>query len=270
MTHPDAKDVKAARDDKNLVYTSVPGWNWDYQEFTFPPFNDPSIPNQDKLVRQAISYAIDREAIAQQIYYGEATPTDNPIPPGFLGHQQPLLRYPKNADLKKAKDLMAQAGVKGYEVEVLTSDKDWLRRELELVASMVSQIGITYKIRGLDLGTYNSLWLGRKYQQVMEDITIVSPDPDSCVWWFLHTNGSSWGGYNNADIDKKLDDARAETDPSKREALYRDVVATDLEDCPYIYHVNVNYVRLYKKGMAGFEPSPQEYIERFINTYWEG
>ena len=48
-----------------------------------------------------------------------------------------MMKYPKNGDLKKAQELMAQAGVKGYEVEVITSDKDWLRKELELVAAMV-------------------------------------------------------------------------------------------------------------------------------------
>lgn len=270
MTHPDAKDVKDVRQDKNLVYTSTPGWNWDYQQFTFPPFQQTSFPNQNKLVRQAISYAIDREAIAQQIYFGEATPTDNPIPPGFLGHQGSLLRYPKNSDLKKAKELMAQAGVKGYEVEVITSDKDWLRRETELVAAMVSQIGITYKIRGLDMGSYNNLWLKHNFQQNLEDISIVSPDPDSTVWWFLHNNGSVWAGYSPPELDKMLDDARGEDDPAKREPLYQAVVARDLEDSPYIYHLNVNYVRLYKKGLAGFEPSPQEYIERFGETRWEG
>ena len=104
---------------------------------------------------------IDREAIVNEIYYGEALATDNQIPAGYLGHRKPMLKYPKNGDLKKAQELMAQAGVKGYEVEVITSDKDWLRKELELVAAMVSQIGITYKITNLDMGGYNNLWLNQ-------------------------------------------------------------------------------------------------------------
>jgi ABC-type transport system substrate-binding protein len=70
-------------------------------------------------------------------------------------------------------------------------------------------------------------------------------------------------------MDKMLDDARAELDPKKREVLYHRIVDRDLEDCPKIYHVNVNYVRLHKKGLAGFSPSPQEYIELFTNVRWE-
>lgn len=269
MSHPDEKDVARVRQNSSLVYLSTPGWNWDYQAFTFPPHQKPDFPNQNKLVRQAISYAVDREAIRREIYFGEATVTDSPIPEGFLGYRRVPLRYPKAGDLKKAKELMAQAGMKGYEVEVITSDKDWLRRELELVAGMVSQIGITYKIRALDMGSYNNLWLNSKYQQLLEDITIVSPDPDSTVWWFLHSKGSSTNGYNVPEMDKMLDDARGELDPKKREALYHRIVDRDLEDCPKIYHVNVNYVRLHKKGLVGFSPSPQEYIEGFTNVRWE-
>ncbi len=37
-----------------------------------------------------------------------------------------------------------------------------------------------------------------------------------------------------------------------------------------IYHCNVNYVRMHKKGLVGYEPSPQEYIELFKNMRWEG
>ncbi|MFB3819640.1 MAG: ABC transporter substrate-binding protein [Candidatus Methylomirabilales bacterium] len=270
ITHPDAKDVPEARKNADLVYLSTPGWNWDYQAFTFAPHQKADFPNQNKLVRQAISYAVDREAIRREIYYGEATVTDSPIPEGFLGYRPGPLRYPQGADLRKARELMARAGAKGYEVEVLTSDKDWLRRELELVAAMVSQIGITYRIRNLDMGSYNNLWLNDKYQQLLEDITIVSPDPDSCVWWFLHSKGRNASGYSVPEMDKMLDDARAESDSKKREELYHRIVDRTLEDAPKIYHVHVNYVRLHRKGLVGFNPSPQEYIELFTTTRWEG
>jgi len=265
ISHPDAKDVPEARKNPKLVYSSTPGWNWDYQCFNL---RKPQFSYQNKLVRQAISWVIDREAIQKEIYYGEATITDNQIPYGFLGYRPGPLRYSKNSDLKKARELMAKAGVKGYEVEVITSDKDWLRRQLELVAAMVSQIGIKYKIRNLDMGSYNNLWLNDQYEQLLEDITIVSPDPDSTSWWFLHSQGANASGYNSPEMDKMLDGARAEIDPKKREALYHKIVDLTLEDCPKIYHVNVNYVRLYKKGLVGFDPSPQEYIELFTNTRW--
>lgn len=265
MTHPDPREVVQARQNGNYTTVSTAGWNWDYQQFNLRSPAD--LPFKDKRVRQAISYAIDREAIVNEIYAGEATVTDNQIPPGYLGHRKSLLRYPKNGDLDKARELMAQAGVQGYEVEVMTSDKDWLRKELELVAAMVSQIGINYKIRNLDIGGFNNLWLNKKFDQHLEDITLVAPDPDATSWWFLHSNGAS-SGYNNPQMDTLLDGARSEADAKGRESMYHDIVDTTLEDCPIIYHCNVNYVQVYDNRLKGFLPTPQEYLQLHDETEW--
>ena len=265
ITHPDSRDVADARTDPAFTVSSLPGWNWDYQQFNLKGPAD--APYANKLVRQAISYAIDREAIVNEIYAGEATVTDNQIPPGYLGHKASLLKYPKNGDLAKARELMAQAGVSGYEVEVITSDKDWLRRELELVAAMVSQIGITYNIRNLDIGGFNNLWLNDNFSQHLEDITLVAPDPDATSWWFMHSKGAS-GAYDNPQMDQLVDSARAETDMDKRTALYGQVTDMVLEECPLIYHCNVNLVRIFRSELSGFTPAPQEFVEMVDEVSW--
>ena len=269
LTHPDNKDVPEVAANSDFVTHSTPGWNWDYQHFNLSANKDMAY--HDKLVRQAISYAIDREAIKNEIYHGQATETDNSIPPGFLGHRESLLRYPKNGDLAKAKELMAQAGVAGYEVEVMCSDKDWLRRELELVAAMVSQVGINYKIRNLDIGTFNNLWINNHedFQQMLEDITIVAPDPHATVFWFLHSEGSVSSGYSNSEVDELLENAMATTNPAARAGYYHKVVDQTLEDCSLIYHVNANFTRMHTKELEGFEPAPQEYIERMDEIRWK-
>jgi peptide/nickel transport system substrate-binding protein len=265
VTHPDPKDLKTLRKDANFTVKSTPGWEWDYQQFNLKA--KPDAPYHNKLVRQAISYAIDREAIVNEIYYGEAIATDNQIPSGYMGYRKPLLKYPKNGDLKKAKELMAQAGVKGYEVEVITSDKDWLRKELELVAAMVSQIGITYKIKNMDMGGFNNLWLNRKFDQLLEDITLVAPDPDATSWWFLHSQGNA-SGYAVPSMDAMLDGARSELDLAKREADYHKIVDTTLEECPLIYHCNTNNIQIYNSKLVGFDPAPQEYSEKLDTVSW--
>ena len=267
ISHPDPKDVSRVRGNPKFTLTSEPGWNWDYQGFNIAGA-EANAPYLNKLVRQAISYAIDRTAIVEEIYNGEATPTDNQIPSGYIGHQQAMLKYPERADLAKARELIAQAGMSGYEVEVITSDKDWIRRELELVTAMVSQIGINYRIRNLDVGGYNNLWLSKNYKQLLEDITIVAPDPDSTSWWFLHTKGAS-SSYNNPKMDAMVDGARQETDKAARAGMYRDITAMTVEESPLIFHCNVNYVRIFNSGLAGFTPGPQEYKEMLDEIYWK-
>ncbi|WP_420006311.1 ABC transporter substrate-binding protein [Arenibacterium sp. LLYu02] len=266
ITHPDPRAVAGMREDSGFTVTSTPGWNWDYQMFNLRGAQ-PTDAYTNKLVRQAISYAIDREAIVNEIYSGEATPTDNQIPPGYLGHEASLLHYPKNGDLAKARELMAQAGVSGYEVEVITSDKDWLRRELELVAAMVSQIGITYRIQNMDIGSFNNRWLNHNYQQTLEDITLVAPDPDSACWWFLNSKGSL-SSWDNPQMDQLLDGARAEADQAARAGMYGQIGRMTAEECPQIFHCNVNFVRIFNADLQGFAPAPQEYIEMLDEVSW--
>ena len=265
VTHPDPKDSVEARKNKNYTFQSTPGWTWDYQQFNMNA--RPDLPSHNKLVRQAISYAIDREAIVSEIYYGEGTVTDNQIPDGFLGFRKGLLRYPKNGDLKKAKELMAQAGVSGYDVEVITNDKDWLRKELELVSAMVSQIGINYKIRNADMGGYNNVWINRGYEQQLGEVNVVAPDPDATSWWFLHSKGAT-SGYNSPAMDTLLDDARREIDEPKREGLYHKIVDQTLEECPIIYHCNLNFLLIHDKRLTGFVANNQEYVQFHDNTSW--
>lgn len=266
ISQPDTKDVVAIKDDDDLVYLSTPGWGWDYQQFNL--VGNEGMPFHDKRVRQAISYAIDREAIVQEIYNGEATVTDNQIPEGFAGYRPGPLRYPKNGDLAKARELMSAAGVSGYDVEVICSDKDWLRRELELVAAMVSQIGINYRIRNLDIGSFNNLWLNQNFQQLLEDITIVAPDTDATSWWFFHSEGSVTAGYDNPQMDTLLDQARASNEADERVGLYHQVTDIALEEQPYVFHLNPNLIRSHKVGLEGFDPAPQQMVEWFNAARW--
>ena len=151
---------------------------------------------------------------------------------------------------------------------MITSDKEWLRRETELVGAMLSQIGINIKIRGTDVGTYSAAWVNKKFQADLEDITIVSPDVDSALWWFHHKDGLVEHGWENLQVSKWLDEGRKELDPSKRAGLYHNVVDAVLDECPYIYFNHVNQVYLLKDGVKGFKATPQEHIVPMWTVSW--
>jgi peptide/nickel transport system substrate-binding protein len=271
MDHPESSDVPDLREGEveGIAYNSVAGWNWDYMAFTFPPYIEEDFPTQTQAVRQAMSYALDRQAIVDAIYFGEATVTDNPIPPGFLGHRPSPIRYPARGDLDRAKALMAEAGVDSFDIECITSDKEWIRRAIEIGADQLSEIGINVSLQGLDVGTWTDRWIQRHdFQMLWEDISIVSPDPDSTVYWFHHTDTVGWHGWDNGPVDEWLDEARAVTDSDRREELYHQVVDRVLEACPYIYVCHVNIVRLWNDGLAGFLPTGQEFVLFLEDVEW--
>ena len=77
-----------------------------------PPFND-------KRVRQALNYAVDKEAINKALYGGLAAPMTSPLPEAQWGFDKSLKGYPY--DPAKAKQLLEAAGVKpGLKVELLS------------------------------------------------------------------------------------------------------------------------------------------------------
>ena len=270
MPRPDPKDTPRFREgsEPGIAYQSVPGWNWDYMDFTFPPYIAADFPTANVDVRRAISYAIDRQTIIDEIYAGEAIVTDNPVPPGYLSHRPSPIVYPARGDLAKAKELMARAGATGFDLEVITSDKEWLRRECELVAAMLSEIGINMKIRGMDVGTYSTAWVKKQFQADLEDITIVSPDVDSSLWWFHHKDGIVEHGWENQAVSDWLDEGRAVLDPAKRTTLYHNIVDAVLDDCPYIYFNHVNLVYLLKDSVKGFLGGPQEHVVPLWDVHW--
>jgi len=74
---------------------------------------------QDRRVRQAVSHAINTEAIVNQIYAGFATEASQPLPPNVLGHNDDIEPYPY--DPEQAQSLLEEAGYgDGFSFELAT------------------------------------------------------------------------------------------------------------------------------------------------------
>src|SRR5699024_3161568 len=87
--------------------------------FGYVGFNVEKDPVNDQILRQAISHAIDREAIVDALYAGYGTPAVNPLPPSYLGYNDEVEGY--QYDIDKAKELLAEAGYEdGLEIDLWT------------------------------------------------------------------------------------------------------------------------------------------------------
>jgi peptide/nickel transport system substrate-binding protein len=261
---PDYKDIVAFRRDSKFEVRSVPGW-----DFTYLNPNIKRAPFNIKEVRQAIAYAIDRNELVQSVYYGEATPGDNPFPPGFTGYSSALQVYPNRADVSKARELLAKAGFpNGFKTTCITSERPTAKRALEVMASQLAKAGIKVEIQNLETATYQTRWQNGQYDLATEFIILASPDPDSGLYWFVHTGTFGDHGYNNPQVDKWLDEERAETDQQKRIDILRKVTRTEVEDAAYIYFAHTNVVRITKKDVLGVPLSPQELYLPLDKVRW--
>lgn len=267
----DMKDIPELRQDPNLQVLEAGGWNWDYITFNLTLADRPW---QDKRVRQAIAYAVDREAIVQSIYHGAAVAEDDSLPSGYLGADPDPQFYPNTADLETARALLAEAGyADGFAMPCLTSGKPNLRQELQVVADQLGQIGIAVEIEQTDMAAYRTRFLNLQFETILEDAGLASPDSDSALYWWYHTTseeGTNRGadGYSDTEVDELLEQARVSTDREERVELYRQAVELIAEDCPKVIICNVNKQFVLNAGLAGFQPTPIIFFPYFKTMYW--
>lgn len=264
LPSPDFKDLARLKEIKHLEVQSVSGANWDYITFDAkkPPFDK-------KEVRQAIAYAIDRQAIVDSVYYGLADADDDPLPPGYLGADPDIQVYPNRPDIATAKDLLAKAGYpNGFETTVITSAKEHLRRQTQIVVEQLKKVGIRAKIEQLDQATYVKRVDGASdFAMELEDIAIMSSDPDSSYWWFHHSGTVRMHGHENPEMDKLLQEGRLEQDSAKRAQIYQKVTRLALEESAYVYIAHVKRVDVHNNALKGYQITPADIELRFRDAW---
>ena len=241
------QDILSMQKEKNIVlkiYKPSPGIRYMLFNVTKPPFNDP-------LVRQAISYAVDRDAICNQVFSGINTPIYTMVPdvdPPFFG------AYPcfPHRDLAKAKALLKKAGYdenhplevnlwytpKHYgstEGDVATVIKGSLE-ETGVIKVTLQSLEATAFFDRMGKGALGMFLLGW-YPDYLESSNYLAPwtteDPESLGTYFnKHPNYLAY-----KDI---LDVATTTLDTTKRAKLYQAIQILSVQDVPWIPLWSIN------------------------------
>ena len=253
-------DVETVRHDPKLRI--VTNGSLAYTGVTINTGNGPaanSIIGQNKLVRQAFELAIDRAALVQVVYNNMHVTTAQANPPSSPYYDTSLT--PPARDVAKVKALLAQAGVK-LPVPVLltiTNETD-IQQAGEVIQSMASEAGFDVKIRSMEFAS--SLQAG--YAGDFEAYLIGwsgRADPDGNMWQMLHGGGTfNYGHYQNADVDKALDDARTVAAVEQRRAFYAKVWQRERDDLPLIYLWSAANIVGLKASITGFRQVPDGLI----------
>ncbi|MEM4311206.1 MAG: ABC transporter substrate-binding protein [Nitrososphaerales archaeon] len=204
-----------------------------------PPFNN-------KLVRKAISYAIDYDAISK-LYAGFAEPFAGPVPKGVLGNNPRLEPY--KYDPVKAKELLAQAGYpegKGIgELTLLYSpERPPLSKVAPVIQRNLADIGIKVKLLEMPTGQRASLQgsippTDPKYPELILQTWTWFPDPWAFADWFvgpLDYGPSNSAHYKNPEVDELLTKAEVTIDPEERAKIYKRISEIVMDDTPYIWY----------------------------------
>jgi peptide/nickel transport system substrate-binding protein/oligopeptide transport system substrate-binding protein len=221
-------------------------------------FNTRMKPLDDRRVRRAITAAIDRPGILDDVFMGRYIPARGILPPGTLAFN-PAVRG-STFDPTRARALLAEAGyaggrgipaitfVSGVRSERILTEHDRIKKALEAVgvrAQFQYQTDWPTFVRTLGEGT-----AGAYLYAWHADI----PDPDNFLHLLFHSRSPrNYMGYANPAVDDLLTHARHERDLQRRVDLYRRAEQMILDDAPLIPFWHYPYERLFQRYVRSVE-----------------
>ena len=227
-------------------------------DYWYLALNENNAPWDDVRARQAIAYAIDRDAILQAVSYGTAAANQLAIPEQSIWYTE-YTEY--STDLDKAQELLDEAGVDSATIDFMaTTEYPETVTAAQIIASNLEPLGITVEIRQPDFST----WLDEQNTGNFDLLMmgwLGNIDPDDFYYNQHHTDGTSNAqGYSNPEVDELLDAARTETDQEARKDLYAQAATIIADEASYIYLYNPSVIQAWSPDVTGYEVLPDRAI----------
>ncbi|TCR68641.1 ABC transporter substrate-binding protein [Bosea sp. BK604] len=253
-----ATDVDAVKADKALAVDPVIGLG--YYGITFSIGGDGANLDAGKkaAIREAFSLAIDRQAISNVVFDGQASTGNQPFPPSspFFDKNFPV----PGRDVAAAKKKMAEAGVKSVDLELLVPTDAERQQVAQLIQAMVQEIGIKVSIKPTELMTLLDIARQGKFQAHLVGWS-GRVDPDLNITPMLTCGvATNDARYCNETLDSILAKARSLGDPEARKAEYGKAIAILLQDLPIVYLYHSQWIFAHSSAITGFKPAPDGII----------
>jgi peptide/nickel transport system substrate-binding protein len=239
------QQVSGLMDSTEIVVESAPS-----NDYWYFAANQAREPFSDVRVRQALAYAIDREAITQAATFGNATINQTAIPATSAWYVE---YAPYTRDLDMARSLLEEAGVSDLSLDLMvTSQFPETVTAAQVIAANLAEIDVTVEIRTLDFAT----WLDEQGQGNFDAFFLGwlgNLDPDDFYFAQHRTDGGfNFQGYSNPEVDELLDAGRIETDQDARKALYDDAARMIVDDASYVYLYNPDVIQGWSPDVEGY------------------
>jgi peptide/nickel transport system substrate-binding protein len=228
-----------------IIIRSYPH-NWTYSlNLTAPPWNN-------KLVRQAANYAIDREGICKSLLNDTCAPAISEVYPGHPWFGSPRIRYEYNP--QKAKELLKQAGYEGKRVKtsaLISTSGSGQMLPLpmnEYVQENLRAVGIDLELVPIEWNTLILRW--RKGFQEAENASLGAMnvsygfiDPFSTFTRFFHSDSQPPKSQNimpyiNPEVDKLIETAELQFDLNQQNQILAKAHEIIVEDAPWVFIVH--------------------------------
>jgi len=251
---PPVADIPSLQENPDVeVLLSPPG------RVIYAAFNTQDEVLQDPRVRQALNYAVDKQAITDSLLFGIAQPATSVVPSGYEGYCE-VEMYEYNPDL--ARELLAEAGVENLQIEFMSPTGRYLQdfQVAQAIAGYLAQVGVTAQPTTSDYGAYIGM-LFRPPQAQTLDLHILSvnpPVPDAALGMFYNNHaeqstplGLNTAYYQSEEATALIDAALTATDEAERAQALCDAQQVIVQDAPWLYLYEQQFPIAYQTGLEG-------------------
>ncbi len=245
IDNPPVQDIPRLREDPNVEVVSGLSNRVIYLHFDHYQEPTPGVkgtggknPFKDRRVREAVSKAIDREAIVERIMGGLAVAASQLVPPGMFGYNPELEVEPY--DPERSKQLLAEAGyADGFELVLGTPNDRYINDEkiAQAVAQMLTRVGIRTTVDASTKSVFFRRRNNYEFSFYMAGWGSGTGEASSPLRALVATQnrekgfgGTNRGRYSNPELDALLEQALATVDDAKREKLLQQAMAIAMKD----------------------------------------
>lgn len=229
---------------------------------TRKPFDDPR-------VREALNYAIDRNALVQAVYFGAGVP-GGPLSPGLKSWASPVDAFPcYKANATKARDLLRQAGYpNGVDIGMIViGSVKTIVDAAQVIQAQLGQAGFRAKIEVLEQGKFVQEWRNSNFD-TFASLNGGSADPDGYLFRTFSTGGSTnVYKYTNARVDQLLNQARTSTSVDERRRLYAQLQTSLACQGPVSHLVYGTLFSAARDNVQGFKAIPTRSLIYLRDTW---
>ncbi|MDR0746810.1 MAG: peptide-binding protein [Helicobacteraceae bacterium] len=234
--------------------------------YTYLGFNLRNPKFQDSRVREALSYAIDRQELVDVLFLGHGRVCNSPFLEGAIGYNDTVVS-PKQ-DIAKAKALLKEVGYdenNPLTFTISTNSTNPIRLyAAEMLQHQLAKSGVKVTLRVMEWQALLSRVVKEgNFETILLGWTLpLTPDPYS-IWHSASdkVGGFNYIGYKNDEVDRLIEEAEATSDRKKVGAIFEKIGALIVRDNPYLFLYIPNDISAVSKKITPLE------ITRFGFSY---
>lgn len=210
-------------------------------------FNTKKAPFDNPKVRQAISYALNKEDIVLMALDGRGAPVETCLPGLMSKYTDGVPTYPYNPDL--AKSMLAEAGIpEGFTMSLLVTNAQ--TKEAEVVQAQLAEVGINVTIDPVESGAQPVILKEGNFDTYFRAVGLTYYDPDGMVVKLYHSTGMfNHAFYSNPELDQLISSSKGIWDDAQVVEAYNQVLKIANTDLPVIPLFYPDIYLSYRKGL---------------------